>query len=110
MPVAFGASWRSNGDLVFAGNFRSGLSLMPPGSTDARPLTVLTPERQEASHRYPAALPEQPLRVVRGARREEAADRSRRRHHRRRVTPSSKTRRSRDSRRPIACCMRAVRC
>jgi eukaryotic-like serine/threonine-protein kinase len=57
VPVGFGASWRSNGDLVFAGNFRSGLSLMSPGSTDARPLTVLTPERQEASHRYPVALP-----------------------------------------------------
>jgi eukaryotic-like serine/threonine-protein kinase len=61
LPVVFGASWRSNGDLVFAGNFRSGLSLMSPGSTDARPLTVLTPERQDASHRYPVALPDSPL-------------------------------------------------
>jgi eukaryotic-like serine/threonine-protein kinase len=58
VPVGFGASWRSNGDLVFAGNYRSGLSLRSRGSTDARPLTVLTPERQEASHRYPAALPD----------------------------------------------------
>jgi len=57
ITAGFGATWRSNGDLVFAGNFRSGLSLMPPGSTDAHPLTVLTPERQEASHRYPIALP-----------------------------------------------------
>jgi eukaryotic-like serine/threonine-protein kinase len=57
VSVPFGASWRSNGDLVFAGNYRSGLSLVSPGSTDARPLTVLAPERQEASHRYPVALP-----------------------------------------------------
>jgi DNA-binding winged helix-turn-helix (wHTH) protein/Tol biopolymer transport system component len=57
VPVAFGASWRSNGDLVFAGNFRNGLSLMSSGSTEAHALTILTPERQEVSHRYPAALP-----------------------------------------------------
>jgi DNA-binding winged helix-turn-helix (wHTH) protein/Tol biopolymer transport system component len=61
VSVAFGASWRSNGDLVFAGNFRSGLSLMSPGSTDTRPLTVLAPEHQEASHRYPVALPDSPF-------------------------------------------------
>jgi DNA-binding winged helix-turn-helix (wHTH) protein/Tol biopolymer transport system component len=61
VSVAFGASWRSNGDLVFAGNYRSGLSLMTPGSMDVRPLTVLTPEQQEASHRYPTALPNSPF-------------------------------------------------
>ncbi len=57
LPVAFGATWRSNGDLVFAGNHHTGLSVMSAGSTDARSLTVLAPERQEASHRYPTALP-----------------------------------------------------
>jgi DNA-binding winged helix-turn-helix (wHTH) protein/Tol biopolymer transport system component len=61
VAVALGASWRSNGDLVFAGNYRSGLSLMTPGSMDVRPLTVLTPEHQEASHRYPTALPNSPF-------------------------------------------------
>jgi DNA-binding winged helix-turn-helix (wHTH) protein/Tol biopolymer transport system component len=57
VSVPFGASWRSNGDLVYAGTYRSGLSVMSRGSTDARPLTILAPERQEASHRYPVALP-----------------------------------------------------
>jgi eukaryotic-like serine/threonine-protein kinase len=61
VAVALGASWRSNGDLVFAGNYRSGLSLMTPGSMDVRPLTVLTPEHQEASHRHPTALPNSPF-------------------------------------------------
>jgi serine/threonine-protein kinase len=58
VAAAFGASWLSNGDLAYAGSFRSGLSLLTAGSADSRPLTVLTPERQEASHRYPAALPD----------------------------------------------------
>ena len=57
VSAPFGASWRSNGDLVFAGAYRSGLSLVSAGSTNARPLTILAPERQEASHRYPVALP-----------------------------------------------------
>jgi Tol biopolymer transport system component len=55
----FGASWRSNGDLVFTSTYRSGLFLSHTGggSRVVRPLTIPAAENREVSHRWPDALP-----------------------------------------------------
>jgi len=55
---AFGGSWRSNGDLVFASGPRLGMFWLPAGEATARPLTELDPTNGETSHRYPEALPD----------------------------------------------------
>jgi len=58
---AFGASWRSNGDLVFASGPLLGLFCLREGEAEARPLTELDHGNLEMSHRYPEALPDSPF-------------------------------------------------
>jgi Tol biopolymer transport system component len=51
-----GTTWLDDGSIVFAENL-GGLHLLPPGSTEARPLTTLDAARKESRHYWPFKVP-----------------------------------------------------
>ncbi len=56
-PVAQGASWGSDGRIVFAPMFNSGLYWVPESGGEARPLTRLDASGREHGHLFPHVLP-----------------------------------------------------
>jgi serine/threonine-protein kinase len=52
-----GASWATDGTIIFAPNPSSGLSRVPAAGGQPQPLTELDEEREETSHRWPQVLP-----------------------------------------------------
>ncbi|HEY3836663.1 MAG TPA: protein kinase [Bryobacteraceae bacterium] len=54
---ALGASWGSDGNIVFTPDNRSGLVSVPNTGGQPTPITHLNPKRNDATHRYPQILP-----------------------------------------------------
>jgi len=52
-----GASWGSDGTIVFAASPRNGLSRIPAAGGEVTPLTTLDESAKELSHRWPQWLP-----------------------------------------------------
>ncbi len=55
-PTPRGGDWGPDGRIVFAAQFRAGLSIVAPGEAP-RALTTLDAARNEKSHRFPVFLP-----------------------------------------------------
>lgn len=56
-PVPHGANWASDGSIIYAPNFGSGLMRVPAGGGAAQSLTTPNEKENEVSHRWPQVLP-----------------------------------------------------
>jgi hypothetical protein len=58
ISAARGGSWSTRGVIVYAGEERAPLYVVPSAGGKAAPLTTLDASRGETSHRYPSFLPD----------------------------------------------------
>ncbi len=57
-PVGKGGAWSRDGVIVFAPSFGSGLRRVAAAGGEATPITTMSPEKGENSHRHPQFLPD----------------------------------------------------